>query len=400
MKRILISGILIGLFITLGTIAAVLYATGYRFELGGNGTGNLKFVEGTGILVATSKPDGSRVLVNQKLTTATNNTINLQPGEYDIEIQKDGYLPWKKTVTIRKSLVTEANALLFPTAPKLEAVTTIGVGNVTMDQSGSLLAYTVSSASAAKNGVYVLNMNSGPLVFLGASGTQIVSDLIANFSQAVLKFSPDGKELLATLPNATYLLTTDGKNQTPQDVTTTLLVVSRDWQTQQAQADKKIMDSLPRALRSVAASNFIGMKVSPEGDRIVYTASRSASLPFVLKNKVPSLNSLPDQRELDTGNVYVYDIEEDKNFKVFDISTLKENEKTSDYFWHEDGRHLIFAYGNQVNVVEYDGGNLTTVYEGAFQNGLVFPWPDGSSIAIVSRLSANVPYNIYRISLQ
>ncbi len=92
MKRILISGILIGLFITIGTIGAILYATGYRIELEGKGSGNLKFIEGTGLLVATSMPDGARVLVNNKLTTATNNTINLPPGEYDVKIEKDSYL--------------------------------------------------------------------------------------------------------------------------------------------------------------------------------------------------------------------------------------------------------------------------------------------------------------------
>src|SRR3990167_7293589 len=101
MKKVLISGILIGLFITIGGIAAILYATGYRIDFGGNGTGNIKFIEGTGLLVATSKPDGARVLINGHLTTATNNTINLAPDQYDVEIQKDGYLPWKKKITIK-----------------------------------------------------------------------------------------------------------------------------------------------------------------------------------------------------------------------------------------------------------------------------------------------------------
>src|SRR3972149_3592243 len=101
MKRILISGILIGAFIVIGTIVAVLYANGYRIDFSGNGAGRVKFIEGTGLLVTTSRPDGARVLVNGHLTTATNNTINLAPGEYDVEIQKDGYLPWRKKVTIK-----------------------------------------------------------------------------------------------------------------------------------------------------------------------------------------------------------------------------------------------------------------------------------------------------------
>src|SRR3989304_4623959 len=229
MKRILISGILIGLFITLGSIAAILYATGYRVSLSGGSDG--KIIAGTGLLVTTSRPDGARVLINNNLTTATNNTINLKPADYDVRIEKDGYLPWGKKITIRNALVSEANALLLPVAPKLEAVTTIGVSNVTMDRSGSLLSFAVASASASKNGIYVLDMNSRNLIFLAATGTQIVGDIQDRFSGAQeLSFSPDGREVLAKLPSgAYYLLATDSRNQNPSDVTNTLLAVQRDW---------------------------------------------------------------------------------------------------------------------------------------------------------------------------
>lgn len=398
MKRILISGIVIGLFISLGSIAAILYAKGYRFDPSGKNNG--KIIEGTGLLVATSHPDGARVLVNDHLTTATNNTINLAPGEYEVRIEKDGYIGWHKKVKIKNGLVSEANALLFPTAPKFEAMTTIGINRVIIDGTDGLLAYTVASQSATKNGVYVLNMNAGPFVFLGNSGNQIVNNVVANFSDAEISFSPDSKQILAELPNATYLLNANGSNTPPQDVTNTLLTVERDWDTQQAELDKKLTASLPRTLRPVAKKYFTNIQPSPEGDKILYTASQSATLPFVLKNKIPSLNSSPDQRKLQDGSIYVYDIKEDKNFRIFDAGALKEEEEAPKYFWHADNRHLVFAQNGKVKISEYDGGNLTTVFDGPFLDSLVFPWPDGSSIAIVSRLSSNVPNNLYRIGLQ
>ncbi len=119
MKK-LIPGILIVLFVIVGGLIAIFYAYGYRFQFGG-GTGNIKFLEGTGLLVATSKPDGARVLVNDHLTTATNNTINLAPGNYDVKIQKDGYVTWEKKIIIKKALVSEANALLIAAAPDMLA---------------------------------------------------------------------------------------------------------------------------------------------------------------------------------------------------------------------------------------------------------------------------------------
>ncbi len=392
MKRILISGILIGLFITLGSIAAILYATGYRVSLNGDSSG--KIISGTGLLVATSRPDGARLLINNNLTTATNNTINLKPGGYDVRIEKDGYLPWTKRIIIKNGLVSEANAFLFPAAPKLEAVTTIGVSAVTMDRSGSLLSYAVASASASRNGIYVLDMNARNLIFLEAAGTQIVEDVLDDFSSVQeLSFSPDGKELLAKLPNgAYYLLAADSKNQTPRDVTNILLQVEEDWKQQKSELDKKILDSLSRDLSKAALTHFKNIMPAPEGDKILYEASISARLPVILRNPVPSVNSTPDQREITAGKIYVYDIREDKNYLISD--------SPNNYLWHAGGRHLISARDGKINIVEYDGGNLNTVYNGRFLDNLVFPWPNGLSIAIVTRLSESAPYNIYRISLQ
>lgn len=391
MKRILISGILIGIFIMTGTIAAILYANGYRLSLNG-GTGNVKFIEGTGLLVATSRPDSAKVLINDKLTTATNNTINLAPGVYNVKIQKDGYVSWEKKIIIKKGFVSEASVLLFPTTPKLEAVTTIGISNLVMDATQTLLAFTVASSSAAKNGIYSLDMSARTLIFLGDTGTQLVSDVPDNFSQSELSFSPNGKEILAKLPSGTYyLLDSRASGQTPENVTNSLPVVNQDWAQQRVERDKKIMGSLGSKLTPVARMYFKDMTPSPENDKILYTASSSGTLAPVAR-PAPSVNSTPDQRNVKAGSVYVYDIKEDKNYEIGDGSNK--------YFWHADDRHLVYAKSGRVNIVEFDGGNLTTVYDGPFADSLVFPWPDGSGIGILTRLSSNVPYNLYRIGLQ
>ncbi len=391
MKKIL-PLILIVLFIIVGGLIAIFYANGYRFQFGG-GTGTLKFLEGTGLLVATSKPDGARVVINEHLTTATNNTINLSPGTYDVKIEKDGYLTWEKKITIKKSLVSEANALLLPIAPKLEAATTIGIQNIVMDPTQTLLAYTVASNSATKNGIYALDMSARTLIFLGDSGTQLVSDLVDNFSAGKLSFSPNGKQIMAVLPNGTYyLMDSKSANQTPRDITNTLLVIQNDWHEQQLARDKKLAASLSRRLLPIATKYFRDAVLSPDADKILYTASVSGTLTRIVTPQAPSVNSTPDQRNVKEGNVYVYDIKEDKNYKVGDASKK--------YYWHADDRHLVFTSDGKVNVMEFDGGNLTTLYDGPFYDSLVFPWPDGSSIAILSRLSQNAPYNLYRIGLQ
>src|SRR5574337_328549 len=96
-KKQLIIPALIILFLLLGTAIVVFFGKGYRFGLDSNGP----VISGTGLLVATSTPNGAEVIINGHLTTATDNTINLAPGEYDVKIFKDGYFPWEKKIEIQ-----------------------------------------------------------------------------------------------------------------------------------------------------------------------------------------------------------------------------------------------------------------------------------------------------------
>ena len=90
-KRIAIS--LLTLFVVLGgTISISLLARGYRPDF------QEKELKPTGLLVVNSFPKGAQVFINGKLTTATNQTINLPPGEYRVTIKNQGFLLGKKTL--------------------------------------------------------------------------------------------------------------------------------------------------------------------------------------------------------------------------------------------------------------------------------------------------------------
>ena len=401
MKRVLFSSILIFTFILAGTTVAILYARGYRF-LPQNGRTR---IEGTGLLVLTSKPDGARVIINDHLSTATNNTINLAPGEYDVRIEKDGYIPWDKKITVKKEVVSEAIALLFPIAPKLEAITTTGAGNPVLDSSGTLIAYTVSSSSASKNGIYLLDMSARSIISFGGQTSQLVSNAADRLSEATLSFSPDGKEIIASidtrLGTTSYLLATKGFNDSPKDVTNTISQVQRDWESLSSEKNKKILDSFQRDLRPIVTDYFKDFKISPEGDKVLYVASQSASLVVIRKPRIIGGNTTTEQRTIKKGNTYVYDIKEDRNFLLFDRTGMKNNEASPNFMWHPDSRHLIFATNGKINILEYDGQNQTTVYAGPFLDSYVFPWTDGLSLVILAKLNnPNVPYNLYRIGLE
>ena len=71
------------LIIVAGTILAIEYAKG-RFRISSQG-----FVQGTGLLSANSFPTGAEVIIDDKLVTATDDTLYLQPGTYRVKISKD-----------------------------------------------------------------------------------------------------------------------------------------------------------------------------------------------------------------------------------------------------------------------------------------------------------------------
>lgn len=396
MKRIVISTIIILSLILLGTTIGIFYARGYRFDP----TNPKGILEGTGLLVLTSKPDGSRVFIDDHLTTATNNTINLAPGTYKVRIEQDGYFPWKKTIDIKTEAVSQANAVLFPIAPRLESVTATGALNPTLDGSGSIIAYTVSSASAERNGIYTLNMSAPAILPLGGGANQITNDLVASFSTSTLAFSPDGSQLLAslsaslTIPSS-YLLSARSFNSSPKDVTATLPQVLSDWDKQTQLKNKKNIDSLPRKIRSVAQSSFQNPIITPLDDKILYTASQSATIPILINPRLPGTNSTPETRTIEKGNTYVYDMKEDRNY------LLAKKDEGLQFSWLPDSSHLVYVKGSNINIVEYDGQNVTTVYAGPFVDSFVFPWPDGSSLVILTNLNIpGAPNNLYRISLR
>ncbi len=402
-KRTLFTTLLIALFIGLGTFLAILYGKGYRLNLGGEGN---QIIAGTGLLVLTSTPDGARVYLDDNLTTATNDTLNLPPGEYDLRIEKDGYYPWKKHVKLIKEAVTKTDALLFPSAPKLEAATLLGAEDPIVDTNGSLLAYKVSSSSAQNNGIYVISLTNRPLIPLGNTSRQIVSNRVDTFSRATLEFSPDGQEILATIPPSSttsgtikrYLLNTNSLNETPRNVTVTISQIRNQWETERREQESKFINSIPRKARSFATQYFTNPKLSPESDKIVYVASTSASMPQFITPPLPSTNSTPETRDLKAGSVYVYQIKEDKNYLLYQTG---EGEILPNFIWYPSSSHLVFIKDKRISAIEYDGQNLTTLYSGPFAPNFVYPWPDGSGIIIRTNLNdETIPPNLYTVGLK
>lgn len=403
MKRQILLSLAVIAFLVIGTLLAVLYGSGYRIELGNNHS----LLQGTGLLVATSTPDGAQVKVNGHLTTATNNTINLSPGTYDIEIFKDGYFSWRKKITIQKEVVSKAEAFLFPTTPKLEGITTTGVLSPVIDPTMTKIAYVVASQSARKNGVYILDMANRSLITLQSASTQLADDTVVTFDAATLSWSPDGQELLATIPNpngtkpTVYLLDTTTFNQAPKDVTETLSSVTSDWQKLSTDKETSRLNSLKPDLKQFMIDNATILAWSPDETKILYTASNAATLQPIIQPAIIGADSTPQERNLQKGAVYVYDTKEDKNFKILDSLSTESDKQALPVMWFPDSKHLILVVNKKVSIEEYDGQNNTIVYAGPFTDSYVFPWPTADQIVVLTDLgNADTLPNLYSIGLK
>ncbi len=391
MRRQLIISSSIFAFLLIATLLVVFYTQGYRFNFN---NGRPDFL-GTGLLVATSSPDGASVFLNGHLTTATDNTIDLSPGTYTVKIFKDGYFPWTKTIRIQKEVVTKVNALLFPTAPQLQSITNIGVKNPVIDPFEDRLAYAVASQSARTNGIYILDLTARPILTLQSSSTQVVDDTTDQFSNSKFSFSPDGTQLIATTSaGTTYLLDANSFNSQPQDVTSTLLTVGLSLKKQASDKEKARLNTLTTPLKKEVLDKFKILEWAPDDSKILYEASKSADLPVIIKPRLIGTDTKPENRNLEEGQIYVYDIKEDKNYKI-DVPTSK------DLQWFSDSAHLIYIADKEINVMDYDGDNPTTIYAGPFIDSYVFPWPDSSKVVILTNLgNPDIAPNLYTIVLK
>jgi hypothetical protein len=401
MKKLLIPAIIV-LFLIIVTAIVVILGRGYSLNFNGNGS----ILSGTGLLVATSSPDGAQVIINGHLTTATDNTINLAPGDYDIKIFKEGYFPWEKKITIKNEVVSKADALLFPTAPQLASITNVGILNPVIDPSFTKIAYAVASQSAVKNGIYVLDMSVRPILTLQNASSQITQDLTNTFSQATFAWSPDSAQILATISkgNAStkYLLDASTLNQAPQDVTETIDSVNSSWQKIKTDKDTAQLNSLPKALRTVVGNDFNVLQWSADETKILYQASQSATIPLIITPPLIGTDSTPQVRAIIKGEVYTYDIKEDRNYLI--LSSLPTSQVDSGelpIMWYPDSKHLVYVHDGRIDMMEYDAQNQTTVYAGPFVDDYVFPWPDATQLVILTNLgNPNIAPNLYTIGLK
>ena len=394
-KRLLILSFV---FIGVAALAflVVKLAQGYRPDLSN------RTLRPTGLLVATSEPEGAQLWVDGKLRSATDTTLNLAPNEYDVEIKKDGYFTWKKKLTIKKELVAETDAYLFSTVPDLKSLTFTGAERPLLSPDGQKVVYAVTTASASKRGLWILDLADRPLG-LARQPRQIIASAPGgrDFSQADYEWSPDSKQVLVSLQKTktateSFLLDTDKLNSSTSliDITTTVKLLKTRWETEAETQFQAQFSKLPEKLTTVISETVKNLRFSPDETKILYEATASATLPDEIIPPLPATSTQTQTRKLEPGKTYVYDLKEDCNFQI----NLPENNKLVS--WFPTSKHIFLVQNDRISLVEYDNTNKIDIYTGPFENSFSFPFPAGNRLLVLASIGQDTPPNLYAITLR
>ncbi|RLC35617.1 hypothetical protein DRH14_00385 [Candidatus Shapirobacteria bacterium] len=382
--------------ITISTIIISFLAKGYRPSLKKGIS-----LKSTGLISATSTPKSASVYINNRLITATDDTINLPPDNYHVEIHKDGFLPWKKDLTVRKEIVTSTNATLFKSSPALKPISLSGAINPVISPDHSKILFTVASASASKNnGLYLVDLNNLALHLNKITPKQISHNSFnINWSKASFEFSPNSKQLLVQLrQNTHYLFSLEEIPNFPQniyDISYKLDNIKQEWQQQEQQIVQEKIAKLPDSLLDfISTKSAQQIQFSSDENKIFYLAKQNGQLKQNIITPPPAQSQQKQQRQIKTGNYYVYDLKDDTNFLIESASNI------SSLNWIPNSNNLIFVKNQQIKTIEYDHNNENTLFAGDFDSQLVTPTNNGQQIITITSAYQGSPKNLYLINIR
>jgi len=173
------------LFATFAVVAPLVlsFASGYSYNWRKN------TIEKTGIIRVDTEPSGATVLVNGKRAskTAPVSVPRLLPEEYVVEIELDGYLPWRKTLIVESGRTTFAKTvnLIKDMLPRL--ILRKDIIESVFSQDGAAIAYISRDEQWAE--LAHRDFRTGQSLLLSRFGAEKYSDVS-------LSLSPDGSRLM------------------------------------------------------------------------------------------------------------------------------------------------------------------------------------------------------------
>ncbi len=376
-------------------VISIAFARGYRLDM------QKKSLTPTGILAISSSPKAAKIYINNELQGATDTNLTLPPGNYQVEVKKEGYTDWTKQVSLKGELVLTIDALLLPLNPSLSPLTNLGIVKaVPLDQTDQILLFT-QGGDETKDGIYLFDASVKPLSFMTPLKLILLKKNLppdVDFIPKAVYFSPDYQQVIlefgqSSTKTVTYLLSLGGENTNLFDVTASEQTLLTAWDKQKQADNQKIIETFPTNIVKIASDSFHIISFSPSETKILYEATQPVTLPPIINPPLIATNQTKEERTLKKSHLYVYDMKEDKNYEInIPVSSPNSSSPTlspllpTSYsiMWYPDSRHLIFFDGKKISIVDYDDTNEQTVYSGPFEKSFFTVTSNGTLVILTN----------------
>jgi hypothetical protein len=400
-----LSVFVVGTFIVFVAFLVIFFARGYRFTFTNSKLNleNLSF-HSQGILVANSAPQNAQIYINDKFNSLTSQNIYLFPGEYKVTIRKEGYSDWQKMFKIKGEVVSRVDAQLFSKNPSLAPLSNNGVVAPQLSPSKETIAYLTlpnpnqDPALEENSGLITANVNSNTFSIFRQNQVLVPTSKLPPgtvLEKTRILFSPNEKNLLVFFHNEedvllnVFLVNTNGNGQF-LDVSLSYLNLLTNYRAEDRELKNKIANGFKSKIRQTLKEAAYIIDLSPDKSKILYLATESATLKRTIIPPLIGSTPTTEERSLQSGNLYIYDAKEDKNYAlnifnkadklvllqtlqgileeemVSEESYLKEAALFQKVLWFNDSRHLAVIDSETINLIEFDGTNKTLVYSGPF----------------------------------
>lgn len=394
------------------TFLSVFYSEGWRInpsillkkisktESGASSSNPQNIIVKTGMLAVRSIPDGAKVYLDDKLITATDDTISsLDPKKYTLRVEKEGFETWKKDITIYPELVTDITAVLISQTPRLEPLTNTDVTSFAISSSYNEIAFTTSTE---KNpGVWILPLSNSPINILRNSAQPLIVDT-ADYSPSkgqVISWSPDDKELTVQMnPKGYFLYKVDkGIGLNPQNEKPT-----------QYENFEKIIELWNERTATIFSSrlNEFAKKQQMPAD-VLSLASKNDILwsPDERKFAIETINETDNK--LTNITIYNGDVTLPVGEERVNRTLIGIDKSRLFYTWYTDSYHLILVEQQAdktdsytVSIIRIDGSNLTKIYTGYLTTRQAYSTPNGDKIVVLTSLKEGSKPNLYGIAIR
>lgn len=425
-KVLLIVFFLILLVIVIG------YARGYRLNIGTDGKNSLV---PTGIVAVSSNQKAAKVFVNGVLKGVTDINLTLPPGEYTIDVKREGYTDWTKKINLKGEIVLSLDAGLYPKNTSLSPLTNIGIVKaIPIIQTDKIVLFS-QNVDPLKDGIYVFQPSKQPISFfpplkLLALKSTLPADI--DFKQTTITVAPDFSQGLFEFKSAdgintySYLISLNDQNAEVITSAISLENLVAKWNEKKDKDAAKLIEIFPKDVQKVASDSFHIISFSPDETRVLYIAKRNTTLPPFITPPLIGTNQTLEKRTIQKGNVYVYDRKEDKNFLVplstfsKPVPTVTEKQTVTLYkavtptpqkqedfssiptiMWLPDSKHLAIKEENEIMVIDYDGTSKRTIYSGPFEKDFFTVTEDGRLFILTNLNPQNNAYaDLYEVGIR